>query len=87
MYQVNLIADDQVIDAGHSENCKIAVHGAYQSLAGIRNAEVTVRRNGNLLVWMRTDARGDIDEIEAHGCDGTVHRLNPCWNHWPQFAV
>src|SRR5690606_29647594 len=84
---VNLIVDDHVIDAGHTTNCKHAVRGAYESLAGIPQAEVCVRANGRYVFWLHTNFRGEIDEIESHfRRDSVVLPLNPNWERWPQFV-
>ena len=87
VYQVNLLVDDAVIDAGHTTNCKHAIHGAYQSLAGIPQAEICVRANGRFVFWLRTDFRGEIDEIESHfRRDSVVLPMNPHWERWPQLV-
>lgn len=87
VYQVNLIINDTVIDAGHTTICKHAIHGAYESLTGIPQGEVCVRVNGRLVFWLHTNFRGEIDEIESHfRRDGVVLSLNPNWKRWPQIV-
>ena len=87
VYQVNLIVDGNVIDAGHATNCKHAIRGAYKTLAGIPQAEICVRANGRFVFWLHTNFRGEIDEIESHfRRDSVVLPLNPKWSRWPQFV-
>lgn len=85
MYQVSLVVDDEVIDGGHSENCKHAMHDAFAVLAGIPQAEVTVRRDGKLVAWFHTNHRGAITEIETYFKPVIVLSLNPDWRGWPKF--
>jgi hypothetical protein len=87
MFQVNLVVDGAVIDAGHTENCKHAIRGGYTTIAGIPQAEVCIRRNGRFVFWFHTNFRGEIDEIESHfRRDGVVVSMNPSWERWPQFV-
>jgi hypothetical protein len=78
MFQVNLVVDGEVIDAGHTTNCKHAIRGGYTTIAGIPQAEVCIRRNGEFVFWLHTNFRGEIDEIESHfRRDSVVLSMNP----------
>ncbi len=87
-----------VIDAGTTDNCRHALHGAYQALRGIPEADAIVRRDGVILCTMETNWRGEIVAIEfiaprdrtrpdgwSYECC-TVQALDPSWKGWPQFA-
>lgn len=67
MFQVNLIVDDNVISRNVSEhNFRKTLRLAWELLGGIPSAECVIRRNGDMVGYLRSDFRGEMAEAEVH---------------------
>lgn len=90
-YVVYLIIDEHVTNHGIHNNCKTAFQRAYATVKGIPSAEATVRVEGNLIAYFKTDWRGVVCEVEAYRPRTRrsdrqlfVKELNPQWSGWSQ---
>lgn len=81
MYVVTLVHEDTVISTNH------AYHGmhktlllAWELLGGIPSAEVTIRRAGRLVAYLKADWHGNLSEVEIYSpVSSLVTNINPDW--------
>lgn len=91
MYVVTLIRDDVVLSVNHSHHTMgKTMRLAWELLGGIPQAEVCVRKDGDMVAWLHTNFRGELEEVEVYGpkrakrgrfgtlvWGGTVVAMNP----------
>ena len=62
------VIDDAVISTHYSDHTmNRTLRLALRLLRGIPQAEVCVRRNGDMAAWLHTNFRGELDEVEVYG--------------------
>ena len=77
-FVIALVHEDELIDTQFStHSLHKTLRCAWELLGGIPQAEVCIRRNGNMVAWLHTNFRGELEEVEVHAPNGRVTPMNP----------